>query len=59
MRRLNRARKKAIVSPEEPEEPTEDPEVIRKRAIADKRQASLALARSKMKPKSQIAKGKG
>jgi len=58
MRRLNRARKKAIVSPEEPEEPTEDPEVIRKRAIADKRQASLALARSKMKPKSQISKEK-
>jgi len=53
MRRLNRARKKAIVSPEEPGEPTEepeeptdepdeDPEVIRKRAIADKHRESLA-----------------
>jgi len=69
MRRLNRARKKAIVSPEEPGEPTEepeeptdepdeDPEVIRKRAIADKRRESLALAGSKIKPKSQITKEK-
>jgi len=33
---------------EEPQEPQEDPEVIRKRAIADKRRASLALARSKL-----------
>ena len=75
MRRLNRARKKAIVSPEpvqepeeekeepeelpeEPKEPEEDPEIARKRAIADKRRASLALARSKIKPKSQITKEK-
>jgi len=72
MRRLNRARKKAIISPEpeeepeeekeepveSPEEPEEDPELIRKRAIADKRRASLALARSKIKPKSQITKEK-
>ena len=41
---------------EEPEEPQEDPEIIRKRAIADKRRASLALARSKIKSKSQITK---
>ena len=64
MRRLNRARKKEVISKEEPkepqeepqeelqepqedpQEPQEDPEVIRKRAIADKRRASLALARS-------------
>ena len=72
MRRLNRDRKKAIISPEpeeepeeekeepveSPEEPEEDPELIRKRAIADKRRASLALARSKIKPKSQITKEK-
>ena len=68
MRRLNRARKKAIISPEpeeekeqpeeSPEEPDEDPEITRKRAIADKRRASLALARSKIKPKSQITKEK-
>ena len=72
MRRLNRARKKEIISKEEPEEPKEeqqepqeepqepqeDPEVIRKRAIADKRRASLALARSKIKSKSQITKEK-
>ena len=45
--------------PEEPkEEPQEDPEVIRKRAIADKRRASLALARSKIKLNSQITKEK-
>ena len=36
----------------------EDPEVIRKREIAEKRRASLALARSKIKPKSQITKEK-
>ena len=75
MRRLNRARKKQLISPEEPEEPKEEPEeakeepeepqvpkedaeVIRKRAIADKRRASLALARSKIKPKSQITRDK-
>jgi len=79
MRRLNRARKKQLISPEEPEEakeepeeakeepeeakeepqvPKEDAEVIRKRAIADKRRASLALARSKIKPKSQITRDK-
>ena len=72
MRRLNRARKKEVISKEEPEEPKEepeepkedpqepqeDPEVIRKRAIADKRRASLALARSKIKSKSQITKEK-
>ena len=43
---------------EEPQEPQEDPEVIRKRAIADKRRASLALARSKIKLNSQITKEK-
>ena len=71
MRRLNRARKKAIVSSEpeeEPEEPEkeeeeqekfeEDPEIARKKAISDKSRASLALARSKIKPKSQITKEK-
>ena len=77
MRRLNRARKKEVISKqepneepqepkeepkeepqEEPQEPQEDPEVIRKRAIADKRRASLALARSKIKSKSQITKEK-
>ena len=72
MRRLNRARKKEIISKEEPEdpkeepqepqeepqEPQEDPEVIRKRGIADKRRASLALARSKIKLNSQITKEK-
>ena len=69
MRRLNRARKKAMISPEEPEEPTgeteepteeteEDPEVIRKRAIKDKRSASLSSVRSKIKPKSQITREK-
>jgi len=69
MRRLNRARKKEVISKEEPqeepqepqepqEEPQEDPEVIRKRAIADKRRASLALARSKIKLNSQITKEK-
>ena len=36
----------------------EDPEIVRKRAIADKRRESLALARSKIKPKSQITKEK-
>lgn len=36
----------------------EDPEVVRKREIAEKRRASLALARSKIKPKSQITKEK-
>ena len=40
------------------EAPQEDPEVIRKREIAEKRRASLALARSKIKPKSQITKEK-
>ena len=39
-------------------EPTEDPEVVRKREIAEKRRASLALARSKIKPKSQIKQEK-
>ena len=39
---------------EEPQEPQEDPEVIRKTAIADKRRASLAIARSKIKLNSQI-----
>jgi len=86
MRRLNRARKKEVISKEEPkepkeepqepqeepqepqeepnepieepQEPQEDPEVIRKRAIADKRRASLALARSKIKLNSQITKEK-
>jgi hypothetical protein len=41
---------------EEPEkivEVVEDPEVIRKKAIADKRRASLALARTKKKTNSQ------
>ena len=36
----------------------EDPEIARKRAIADKRRESLTLARSKIKPKSQITKEK-
>ena len=65
MRRLNRARKKEVVPKEEPEEPKEepqepleDPEVIRKKVIADKRRASLALARSKIKLNSQITKEK-
>jgi len=69
MRRLNRARKKEVVSKEgpeepkgEPEEPKEEPqepqEVIRKKAIADKRRVSLALARSKIKLNSQITKDK-
>ena len=72
MRRLNKARKKEVISKEEPkepqeepqepqeepQEPQEDPEVIRKRAIADKRRASLALARSKIKLNSQITKDK-
>ena len=35
-----------------------DPEIARKRAIADKRRESLALARSNIKPKSQITKEK-
>jgi hypothetical protein len=69
MRRLNRARKKEVISKEEPkeepnepieepQEPQEDPEAIRKRAIADKRRASLALARSKIKLNLQITKEK-
>jgi len=72
MRRLNRARKKEAIPQEEPEEIKEepeeveeepeeikeDPEEIRKRAIADKRRASLALARSKIKLNSQITKDK-
>ena len=68
MRRLNRARKKEVISKEEPEEqnepieepqePQEDPEVIRKRTIADKQRASLALTRSKIKLNSQITKEK-
>jgi len=37
---------------------TEDPEITRKKEIAEKRRASLALARSKIKPKSQITKEK-
>lgn len=40
------------------DEPVEDPEITRKKAIADKRRASLVLARSKIKPKSQITKEK-
>jgi hypothetical protein len=36
----------------------EDPEIARKKAIADKRRESLTLARSKIKPKSQITKEK-
>jgi len=36
----------------------EDPETARKKAIADKRRESLTLARSKIKPKSQITKEK-
>ena len=36
----------------------ESPEEIRKREIAEKRRASLAIARSKIKPKSQITKEK-
>ena len=36
----------------------EDPEITRKKAIADKRRESLTLARSKIKPKSQITKEK-
>jgi hypothetical protein len=36
----------------------ETPEEIRKREIAEKRRASLAIARSKIKPKSQITKEK-
>ena len=66
MRRLNRARKKEVISkeepqepqeePQEPPEPQEDPEVIRKKIIADKRRASLALARTKKKTNSQNTK---
>ena len=70
MRRLNRARKKEVISKEEPQEPQEepqepqeepqepqeDPEVIRKKIIADKRRASLALARTKIKTNSQNTK---
>ena len=65
MRRLNKARKKEAIPQEEPEEIKEepeeikeDPEEIRKKAIADKRRASLALARSKIKLNSQITKDK-
>ena len=72
MRRLKKTRKKSIISPEPEEDPEEekeeaqesheeteeDPEIIRKKEIADKRQASLGLARSKIKPKSQITKEK-
>ena len=70
MRKLNRARKREAIPQEEPEEVKEDPEEvkeeeikedpeeIRKRAIADKRRASLALARSKIKLNSQITKDK-
>jgi len=36
----------------------EDPEIARKKAIEDKRHVSLTLARSKIKPKSQITKEK-
>ena len=36
----------------------EDPEIARKKAIADKRRESLTLARGKIKPKSQITKEK-
>ena len=34
----------------------EDPEIARKKVIADKRRESLTLARSKIKPKSHITK---
>jgi len=36
----------------------DDPEIVRKRAIADKQRESLALIRSKIQPKSQITKEK-
>jgi len=72
MRRLNRTRKKVVVPQEEQEEikeepeeikeeskeNKEEPEEIRKKVIADKRRASLALARSKIKLNSQITKDK-
>ena len=72
MRKLNRARKKEVVPEKEPEEPKEEPEepkeepqrpeedpkLIRKKAIADKRRASIALARSKIKLNLQITKEK-
>lgn len=48
----------AEIDNEPVDEPVEDPEITRKKAIADKRRASLALARSKIKPKSQITKEK-
>jgi len=72
MRLLNRARKKEVVPKKEPEEPKEepqepievpqepqeDPEVVCKRAIADKRWALSALAKSKIKLNSQITEEK-
>ena len=72
MRRLNRTRKKVVVPQEEQEEikeepeeikeeskeNKEEPEEIRKKVIADKRRASLALARSKIKLNLQITKEK-
>lgn len=39
-------------------EPTEDPVLVRKREIAEKRRASLALARSKIKSKTEIKQEK-
>jgi hypothetical protein len=39
-------------------EEQENPEEIRKKQISEKRRASLAIARSKIKPKSQITKEK-
>ena len=72
MRRLNRTRKKVVVPQEEQEEIKEEPEEIkeeskeikeepeeiRKKVIADKRRASLALARSKINFNLQITKDK-
>jgi hypothetical protein len=43
---------------EEVEVVQENPEEIRKKQISEKRRASLAIARSKIKPKSQITKEK-
>jgi hypothetical protein len=43
---------------EEVVEEQENPEEIRKKQISEKRRASLAIARSKIKPKSQITKEK-
>jgi len=48
----------AVENEVEEVEEVEDPEIARKRAIADKRCESLTLARSKIRPKSQITKEK-